>query len=136
MKRGFTLIELLISISIIGIILAMSIVALTNAREYARDAKRKSDLEIVRSGLELYKSDCNAYPATNIFSSTSLTASCPTSNTYINNIPTDPISGRNYVYEVVGNGYKLYASLEDTSLSIITGVSCGGLGCNYTIANP
>ncbi|MCK4588676.1 prepilin-type N-terminal cleavage/methylation domain-containing protein, partial [Candidatus Woesebacteria bacterium] len=62
MKKGFTLIELLVVISIIGILLALSIFGLQGARKSARDSKRKADIELIRSGIEIYKADCNVYP--------------------------------------------------------------------------
>ncbi len=142
LQRGFTLIELLVVISIIGILVGVSIFGLSGARESSRDARRKADLETIRSGLELYKADCSGYPATfNLSSATSLVgtgtpSSCSASNTYISSVPTDPTSTvRNYVYRSVGNGYELYASLEQQGLTTYAGVNCG-LSCNYLITNP
>ena len=52
---GFTLIELLVTISIIGILIGLSVFGLQGARQSARDAKRKADLDMrlrqVMSGL-------------------------------------------------------------------------------------
>lgn len=145
MKKGFTLIELLVVISIIGILVAVSIFGLSGARESSRDARRKSDLELVRSGLELYKADCNSYPASLTFDGTwdlvgnpALSSSCLVTNYYITNVPSDPIAARLYDYVVVGSGYDLYASLEQSGLSNLTGpnISCGTPSCNYKISNP
>jgi len=144
-KKGFTLIELLVVISIIGILVAVSIFGLSGARESSRDARRKSDLELVRSGLELYKADCNAYPAALTFDGAwdlvgnpALSSSCLATNYYITNVPSDPIAGRLYDYVVVGSGYDLYAALEQQGLSNLTGagISCGTPSCNYKISNP
>lgn len=138
---GFTLIELLVVISILGILIAVSIFGTAGARESSRDARRKSDLEMVRSGLEMYKADCNVYPASLDFSgSGTLTGTCPTtSNTYIAEIPSDPITGRNYCYyRTTTGGYELYASLEQSSGSSLTcsGGNCGSGTCNYKVTNP
>ena len=54
----------MIVLAIIGIVVAMSLFGLQKARENTRDAKRKSDLESVRSALELYKADNGGYPGT------------------------------------------------------------------------
>lgn len=144
LNTGFTLIELLVVISIIGILVAVSIFGLSGARESSRDARRKSDLELVRSGLELYKADCNAYPASLTFDGvwdlvgTGTPATCAATNTYISNVPTDPIAARLYDYVVVGSGYDLYAALEQQGLPNLTGagISCGTPSCNYKISNP
>ena len=47
-NKGFTLIELLVVISIVGILLGLSIFSLQNSKKSGRDAKRKSDLELIR----------------------------------------------------------------------------------------
>src|SRR3989344_5965218 len=61
---GFTLIELLVVISIVGSIIGLSVFGLQGARQSSRHSKRKADLEQIRSGLEIYKSDCDKYPIT------------------------------------------------------------------------
>ena len=62
MKKGFTLIELLVVLSIIGVLVGLSIFGLRSARESSRDGTRKADLELIRSGVEIYKADCDNYP--------------------------------------------------------------------------
>ena len=118
-NRGFTLIELLIVIAIIGIILAISAFGLTGARESSRDAKRKADLETIRGGLELYKSDCNSYPATlpspgNPLIGTSDTGSCLTTDIYI-----EVMSGFFFQAED-GIRDKLVTGVQTCALPILT----------------
>ncbi len=60
--RGFTLIELLVVISIIGMLAAVTLIVISNARIKGRDAKRVGDVRQVISGLELYFNDCGSYP--------------------------------------------------------------------------
>ncbi|MBU3668936.1 MAG: prepilin-type N-terminal cleavage/methylation domain-containing protein [Candidatus Taylorbacteria bacterium] len=53
-KKGFTLIELLIVIGIIGILAAVTMASLNDARLKADDSKRNQDLQQVKTALELY----------------------------------------------------------------------------------
>lgn len=137
-NKGFTLVELLVVISIIAILIALSVFGLQGARESSRDARRKADLELIRSGLELYKSDCNVYPDS---LSTSLagngsTPACSVDNIYIDTVPTDPASpNRLYYYNSpAGTTYELCASLEQGGNDTCSG-SCGET-CNYQVNNP
>lgn len=137
--KAFTLIELLVVISIIGILIAVSIFGLSGAREAARDARRKSDLQLIQSGLEIYRADCNAYPAS---LGTSLVGSgtpstCAVANTYISSIPLDPITTNLYRYATTASGYEICASLEQGSGTVTCGGSSNcGTTCNYKITNP
>jgi hypothetical protein len=80
--------------------------SLANARAKARDAQRKSDVAMMRSGLALYNDDHGAYPA-------SLSVLVPV---YIDKLPTDPTTNMNYGYQIcAGNHYLLSTSLETTT---------------------
>ena len=61
-QKSFTLIELLVVIAIIGILAAIAIPSLSNARAKARDARRVTDLDQLAKAMELYFSDNNRYP--------------------------------------------------------------------------
>lgn len=136
---GFTMIELLVVISIIGVLIALSVFGLQGARESSRDAKRKSDLELIRSALELYKSDCGTYPTTIPPAGQALvgdgsSSNCVVSNVYATEIPDDPVTTQNYYYAGSTTGYELCAALENGGSGTCSG-SCGQT-CNYKTVNP
>jgi general secretion pathway protein G len=144
-EYGVTLIELLVVITIIGMLAGFVAFSFVNPPKQARDATRKSDLELIRSGLEIYKADCDSYPATaKIVAGAALngsgsSASCSASNTYISIIPSDPTSTRTYSYTLTGNTYTLCAALEVTpSPAMAPTPDCGSctVACNYRVTNP
>lgn len=62
-QAGFTLIELLVVMGVISVLAAVtSVLVIGNNISKGRDAKRKSDLEAIRSALEVYKNDYGHYP--------------------------------------------------------------------------
>ena len=157
--RGFTLIELLVVISLIGILAGVILISLAGAREGARNAKRRADLEQIRSGLELYRTDCKKYPQYSAtVSSGKLTfgnpltgdtdplTSCTSSDTYISSVPQDSVSSSLYLYTgtpagcaATCTGYELCTALEGQAGSVACGGSsaCGtGITCNYKVTQP
>lgn len=62
MKSGFSLIELLVVISIIAVLVGLGLPNFIGARERARDAKRKAELNQLKTALRMYYNDYRAYP--------------------------------------------------------------------------
>ena len=54
-KKGFTLVEILIVVVILGILAAIVIPQFTNASVEAKTARIRTDLQTMRSQIELYK---------------------------------------------------------------------------------
>lgn len=122
-RRGFTLIEVLVAATIIAVLTAIGVVSYGNINKKSRDAKRKSDIEQIRSALEMYRADNGWYPSTGsggYWNTSNLSSSLVPS--YMPAIPTDPKNVNPSVYrykatDVSGGkyyGYCLSALLEQT----------------------
>jgi prepilin-type N-terminal cleavage/methylation domain-containing protein len=125
-QQAFTLVELLVVVGIISILATIGLTSYSSITKQSRDAKKKGDLESLRSALELYRSDNNYYPTE---------LNLLVTGKYLQSIPT-PIKASPYCYfpepTVAGDSgitnYGLYTQLEGSS-SLNT-VSCLGIA-NY-----
>lgn len=144
MKKGFTLMEILIAIAIIAVLTAIGIVSYGSINRNARNAKRRSDIEQIRSALELYRADKGYYPAIN---TGSMDAAANLENAadfslYMTSVPDDP-KDIAYRYQALNEssgsyfGYCVAATLETSGTTIDT--TCGSTslgGYNYGRKNP
>jgi type II secretion system protein G len=122
-RDGFTLIELLVVIAIIGLLATISVVMLNSARQKGRDAKRVSDVNVLRAGLEQYWLEKAAYPSANtavdlgVGDASVLTSNgfeaLPTGNVYLARVPVGPGSGELYKYvSTIQTGYSIQFTTE------------------------
>lgn len=135
-KKGFTLVELLVVVAIIGILAAVSVVALNTARARARDSRRVADVRQMQTALELYYNDMGTYPATaaaggEIKASTTV---------YMSQIPTPPsphdggctAANNLYAYAIQGEG----TTNPSYTITYCLGAATGGLTAGVSVATP
>lgn len=139
MKKAFTMIEILISIAIISVLTAVGIVSYVSINKNARDAKRRGDIEQIRTALEFYRTDNGYYPSTGNGSFTDVSGLTGLLSTYIPSIPSDPKGAINpYMYQAKNissgqyYGYCLSALVEGTGSTSCTAYT----GYNYGTKNP
>ena len=116
-QKGFTLIELLVVIAIIGLLSTLAVVALNNARQKSRDARRVADIKQIQTALELYFNDCQEYPVMTAGLLTTLDNGCPGTEEYgdyMRLIPTDPGNNSYNYFDNVGDTmtYSIGYTLE------------------------
>jgi len=108
--NGFTLFELLVSISIIGILMAIATVSYSSAQKKARDARRMEDMTSIQKAAEVYYSQNSySYP----------TQAQLTSSGVLQAFPSDPKTGTltPYTYGLTGgtSGYCACATLDSAT---------------------
>lgn len=65
-RSGFTLVELLVVISIIGLLTAIAVPTIFNAVASARNAKTKSEIDLLQMALMNYKNEYGSFPPANM----------------------------------------------------------------------
>lgn len=117
-RDGFTFIELLVAVTIIAILSVVGLVSFQAASRKARDAKRKADIEQIRSALEICRTETGSYPA-----ALGTAIVCGT-NTYLNPVPSDPRQGQTgyeYTYSATATTYTLRVLIMEDPTECPTG---------------
>lgn len=100
MRRGFTLIEVLVAVTIVAVLVSIGVVSYGSVNKRSRDAKRKGDVEQLRSALEMYRADNGYYPNTGSGSWADASGlSTALVSTYLPAIPSDPKTTQTYRYK-------------------------------------
>ena len=92
-QKGFTFIELLVVVTISALLMGAAMVGYSSISRRSRDTRRRTDIETIRSALELYRSENGSYPL-----SVSEGGSIGIGGVvYLDPVPGDPKDG-SYVY--------------------------------------
>ncbi len=133
-NQAFTLIEVLVAATIIAVLTSIGVVSYQRANRHSRNSRRKSDLEQIRSALEMYRADEGEYPDA---------ANCtPVGNVipseYMENVPVDP-RNENISYKYIkttDGGYCVFANMEGTNPDGDNS-SCGSCGeADWGLGSP
>lgn len=144
---AFTLIELLIVVSIVALLVLVAMVIFNPKTQIqkARDAKRKNDLQLMKTKLEDYYNDNESYPSPPC-GEECCEIDCDSNflSPYLVKFPCDP-QRKKYIYCADANKsqwYKIYTNLEYTKDKAIEDSGCkdnclvtGGFCCNYGISS-
>lgn len=101
-QQGFTLIELMVVVVILGILAAVVVPRVMDRPEQARVSAAQSNIQAIRSALDMYKLDNHAYPSTDqglqALAELPATEPLPTNwNRYMEKVPDDPW-GKPFLY--------------------------------------
>lgn len=121
-NKGFTLVEILIVVIILGILAAIVIPQFTNASQDARTSSLQSDLQTLRSQVELYKfQHLDKYPweqtgvtddatfwaqMTNKTNADGTTTGTPSFGPYVQSKPTNPFVSAAGQQVTIGTGWS------------------------------
>lgn len=110
-EKGFTLIELLVVITIIGVLTSLFIANMVSVRERAKDARKKSNLNELKTALRLYYNDNQNYPTAGNLPAPGGTFSSGGGVVYMQEVP----EYSTYTLSNNGDSFTVSVELDNTS---------------------
>lgn len=95
-NKGFTLIEMMIVILVIAVLALIVGLAVRNAGQRAKSARKAEDVRAINEASWLYQNDTSAVPA-NAAAMSASTGPTGFQGPYLTSTPVDPFSGGAYV---------------------------------------
>lgn len=105
----------MVVVAIIGLLAAIILVSIGNAKQRNRDTRRMADIKQISNALNLYNNNHNQYPAGDINAMTTALIN----DGSISGVPKDPLNSGSYVYtynSVNGTIYTLGFCLETNTI--------------------
>ncbi|QFR39104.1 type II secretion system protein [Candidatus Gracilibacteria bacterium 28_42_T64] len=129
-KKAFTLVELIVVITIIAILGTIAFISLQGYSSLARDSVRISDINNIRTSLELFSVKTGKYPIPSngmaitysgglVWTQGTVGNSVTTNISQLSNTPIDPILNTEYVYSVTSSQkeYEIGSVLEQGNIT-------------------
>ncbi|MBU3957146.1 prepilin-type N-terminal cleavage/methylation domain-containing protein [Patescibacteria group bacterium] len=126
-KKGFTIIELLVVLGLLALLAITAFIAVPTQLKKARDARRKSDFQRIKTALYDYYFDNDCFPQELLECGEDFGVD---GESYLSNFPCD-LDGEPYVYVRTKKGggkcsqwFRLFTNLENTADPIIDKIHC------------
>jgi prepilin-type N-terminal cleavage/methylation domain-containing protein len=131
-QSGLSLIEILVVVAIVGLLLVALLWWFSPQLGKGRDAKRKADLNEIKTAFEDYYNDNYCYPPSDVLQNCGSQDFRP----YLDTIPCDTGTGQPYQYIPLDSsgctGYRIFATLENKNDPAIAQLSCDtSCGCGF-----
>ena len=123
-KKNFSTFEIFIVLAVIGLLMAVSLIILSEFQSRARDAQRLSGLKEIQKAVEMYRLDNGEYPGGGKWGGLYYEANSPSwisfmslLSGYLADPISDPLPGSDHQYYFYSNGvdYKIRTVLEKPS---------------------
>ncbi|MCX7997275.1 MAG: type II secretion system GspH family protein [Patescibacteria group bacterium] len=137
-KKGFTLIELLVVIGILAVLLAIVLIAINPARQFAQanDTKRRSDVNAILNAIHQYMAENGGSPpaaittTAGVISDAGIDICAALVPTYIAELPADPSLNNGTPIPATcpagyTTGYTVVRSTTDSRISVSATSSSG-----------